>query len=70
MSSKRTKHSPEFKAKVALATIKNGETVTQQLILSLFYLSNALNQHSSVGRPLPNQPAPHTLSAPEQLLFR
>jgi transposase-like protein len=29
MSSKRTKHSPEFKAKVALAAIKNEETVAQ-----------------------------------------
>jgi transposase-like protein len=29
MSSKRTKHSPEFKAKVALAAIKNEETVAE-----------------------------------------
>jgi len=29
MSQKRTKHSPEFKAKVALAAIKNEETVAE-----------------------------------------
>jgi len=29
MSKKRTQHSPEFKAKVALADIKNEETVAE-----------------------------------------
>ena len=29
MSKKRTKHSPEFKAKVALAALKNEETISE-----------------------------------------
>ena len=32
MSKKRTKHSPEFKAKVALAALKNEETISELAI--------------------------------------